>query len=91
MGHLGLQLQDHPDAGKVEPLAQQLSDPAQHHDVGLAVEPRATRGASRLQQATALVDAEVLDRQIGTLGRDRDRKQSLLVSSHRTYHGVDDT
>ena len=61
---------------RLSPSREELGDPPEDHDVGLAVEPRAAGGAGRLQQSAALVDAEVLDRQVGTLGRDRDREDA---------------
>src|SRR5437763_805163 len=59
---LVLQLEHAVDAGEVEPGVEQLPDPDQALDVLLAVAPGPALGAVRHQEATTLVDAEVLDR-----------------------------
>jgi hypothetical protein len=81
--HLALQLQHSADARQVEAFGQELSDPSEEDDVGFAVQPCAAGGAGRLQQAATFVDAEVLDREICALGRDRDREHGPGVCRHR--------
>jgi hypothetical protein len=84
-----LQGDDVGDARQVEALGEELTHAVEPVDVVGAVQARPARRARGSNQATAFVDAEVLDLHRHHLGRDGDREHAatsvailLLTSTH---------
>ena len=74
----------HPfDAGQVEAGVGEVLDALEQIDVGVGVATAAALGASRIDQALALVDAKGLRVDAGQLGRDRDDVHGMVG---RTAH-----
>ena len=72
LGVLVLQVQDHADAGEVQPGLEQVADPAQPLKVVGAVAAGAAVGPGGIEQPAGLVEAQCLGAHADQLGRDGD-------------------
>lgn len=72
LGVLVLQVQDHADAGEVQPGLEQVADMAQPLEVVGAVAAGAAVGPGGIEQPAGLVEAQCLGAHADELGRDGD-------------------
>lgn len=69
LGVLVFEVEDHADAGQVQPVTEQLADAAQPVEIVFAVPAGAAVGAGRFEQPAGFVQPQVLHASADQFGR----------------------